>query len=279
MKPLPPVLPAPLFAPLSDAFVGLLRSLAPADWERPTVSTRWNVRQIAAHVLDGQLRRLSFQRDAWPVPPPDRPIETRADLVKFLDGLNAGWVSVAARLSPRVLTDLLERAGRETGEMAAGLDPFAPALFAVTWAGDSESPLWFDLARDLTEHWHHQQQIRLAVGAPLLLEPRFSVPVFDTFARALPVAYAAADAPPGATVTVAIAAPVGRAYTLTRGERAWTLAEGAPEAPHARVDLDGEAAWRVLTGGLPPDAGRARARVTGDERLAAPVFRSVAIMK
>ena len=279
MRPLPTVAAAPLFGPLSEAFVGLLRSLSPADWERPTVSAHWNVRQIAAHVLDGQLRRLSFQRDAWPVPEPDGPVKTRADLVRHLDGLNAGWVSVAARLSPRVLTDLLEHAGREVGEMAAGLDPFAPALFAVSWAGDTQSPVWFDLARDLTEHWHHQQQIRLAVGAPLLLEPRFSVPVFDTFARALPVAYGEMDAPIGAAATLAIAEPVVRAYTLARGERGWTLAEGAADAPDARVDFDGEAAWRVLTGGLPPAQGRARARVTGDERIAAPVFRAVAIMK
>jgi hypothetical protein len=92
MRPLPTVLPAPLFAPLSDALVSVLRALAPADWERPTVSARWNVRQIAAHILDGQLRRLSFQRDAWPVPEPDRPIASRSDLVRYLDGLNAEWV-------------------------------------------------------------------------------------------------------------------------------------------------------------------------------------------
>jgi uncharacterized protein (TIGR03083 family) len=279
MTPLPPVLPAPLFAPLSDALVGVLRSLLPQDWERPTISARWNVRQIAAHVLDGQLRRLSFQRDGWPVPAPDRPVETRADLVRYLDALNADWVHVASRLSPRVLSDLLERAGRETGEMAAALDPFAPGLFAVAWAGDAASPVWFDLARDLTEHWHHQQQIRLAVGAPLLLEPRFSVPVFDTFARALPVAYGETDAPPGATVTLTIAPPVSRAYTLARGARGWTLGDGAGDAAGVRVELDGETAWRVLTGGLPPGEGRARAKVAGDERLAAPVFHAVAIMK
>jgi uncharacterized protein (TIGR03083 family) len=279
MRPLPTVLPAPLFAPLSDALVSVLRALAPADWERPTVSARWNVRQIAAHILDGQLRRLSFQRDAWPVPEPDRPIASRSDLVRYLDGLNAEWVKTAARFSPRVLTDLLERAGRETSEMAAALDPFAPALFAVAWAGDAESPVWFDLARDLTEHWHHQQQIRLAVGVPLLLEPRYSVPVFDTFVRALPLAFGSTQAPRGATATVTIAPPVSRSYTLVRAADGWTIEEGAADAPDARVDFDGETAWRVLTGGLPSAEGHLRARVSGDERLAEPVFRAVAIMK
>ena len=185
-RPLSPTLPAALFTPLSDAFVALLRGLAPADWERATVSAHWNVRQIASHVLDGQLRRLSFQRDGWPVPAPDRPIAGHEDLVRYLNSLNASWVDVARRFSPRVLIDLLEQAGRATGDMAAALDPFGPALFAVAWAGETESPLWFDLARDLTEHWHHQQQIRLAVGAPLLLDAWISAPVMDAFARAIP---------------------------------------------------------------------------------------------
>jgi uncharacterized protein (TIGR03083 family) len=276
---LAPTLAAPLFEPLSDALVGLLRSLSPADWEKPTISARWNVREIAAHVLDGQLRRLSFQRDAWPVPLPDAPVASREDLVRFLDGLNTSWVAAARRLSPRVLVDLLETAGRETGAMAAALDPFAPALFAVTWAGESASPVWFDLARDLTEHWHHQQQIRLAVGAPLLLEPRFSVPVLDTFARALPHAYRETPAPDGAAVAVEVAPPVRRTWALARAGGRWALAEGEPDVPAARITLDGESAWRILTGGLPPEEGSRRARVSGDDRLAAPFFRTVAIMK
>lgn len=63
-RPLAPTLPAALFTPLSDALVALLGGLEARDWERPTISARWNVREIAAHVLDGQLRRLSFQRAA-----------------------------------------------------------------------------------------------------------------------------------------------------------------------------------------------------------------------
>jgi uncharacterized protein (TIGR03083 family) len=278
-RPLSPTLPAALFTPLSAAFVALLRGLAPSDWERATISAHWNVRQIASHVLDGQLRRLSFQRDEWPVPAPDRPITGHEDLVRYLNSLNASWVDVARRLSPRVLTDLLEQAGRATGEMAAALDPFGPALFPVAWAGETESPLWFDLARDLTEHWHHQQQIRLAVEAPLLLDSWISAPVMDTFARALPHAYRAAPASEGASVAIAIATPVDRRYALLRTQGRWTLEEGEPATPDARIALDGESAWRIFTGGLPHAEARARAAVTGDDALAAPFFGVVAIMK
>lgn len=34
----------------------------------------------------------------------------------------------------------------------------------VSWASDGPVPLWFDMARELTERWVHQMQIREAVG-------------------------------------------------------------------------------------------------------------------
>ena len=33
-------------------------------------------------------------------------------------------------------------------------------------AGEAVSANWFDVAREFTERWHHQQQIRLAIGGP-----------------------------------------------------------------------------------------------------------------
>ena len=65
----------------------------------------------------------------------------------------------------------------------------------MAWAGESESQSWFDVARELTERWHHQQQIRLAAGAPPLDDPRWSGPVFETFLRALPFRYRDTAAP------------------------------------------------------------------------------------
>jgi hypothetical protein len=34
----------------------------------------------------------------------------------------------------------------------------------VAWAGEAESKNWFHVARDYSEKWHHQQQIREAVS-------------------------------------------------------------------------------------------------------------------
>jgi hypothetical protein len=152
----------------------------------------------------------------------------------------------------------------------------------VSWAGEARSAAWFDLARDLTEHWHHQQQIRLAAGIPLLLDPRYAVPVMDTFARALPFAYRDVAAGNGTSVEVAIAPPVDRLYALRREGRRWLLEEGPAEgagSPQARIALDVESAWRIFTGGIPRDEAKRRTVVSGDGALAAPFFDVVAVMK
>jgi hypothetical protein len=84
------------------------------------------------------------------------------------------------------------------------LDPFAPAVFNVSWAGEKQSLNWFDTARGLTERWHHQQQIRLATNRPSLLEPELYRPVLDCFMRGLPYLYGDVEAPRGTLVLVQV---------------------------------------------------------------------------
>jgi uncharacterized protein (TIGR03083 family) len=285
--PLAPTLAQDLFLPLQEELLGVLRGLPAGAWDLPTSSRRWRVREIAAHILDGQLRRISSQRDGHAPPPPTTPIRGHDDLVRFLNDLNASFVETSRRLSPRVLIELLEWAAPRLEATARGTDPHGAAVFAVSWAGETRSAAWFDLARDLTEHWHHQQQIRLAAGIPLLLDARYAVPVMDTFARALPFTYRDVSAPDGASVEIAIALapPLERVYLLRREGGRWLLEEGpadataGAQAPKARISLDGESAWRIFTGGLAREEARRRATVSGDETLAAPFFDVVAIMK
>src|SRR5688572_6408472 len=154
-----------LFRPVSTACVALLRGLTPADWERPTVAGTWFVRDIVAHLVDLTFRRLSFHRDRMAPPPPPRPMNSERDFVDFINELNAQWVSAARRFSPRVLTDLFESASMDLADWFEALPLEAPALFGVSWAGEQVSEGWFDIGREFTELWHHQEQIRMAVSA------------------------------------------------------------------------------------------------------------------
>ncbi len=277
--PLAPTLVQDLFLPLQEELLGVLRGLPAGAWDLPTTSRLWRVKEIVAHILDGQLRRISAQRDGHVPPPPGTPIRGYDDLVRFLNGLNAGFVETSRRLSPRVLIELLEWAAPRLAETARATDPFGFAVFAVSWAGEARSAAWFDLARDFTEHWHHQQQIRLAAGIPLLLEARYAGPVMDTFARALPFTYRDVAASDGESLEIATQSPVDRVYALRREGRTWLLERGPADSPKARIAMGGETAWRILTGGLSREEARRRTTVSGDERLAAPFFDVIAIMR
>ena len=49
IEPLKPILTAHLFPKLDGMLIELLRSLAPEDWEKPTVSPKWKVKDVASH--------------------------------------------------------------------------------------------------------------------------------------------------------------------------------------------------------------------------------------
>src|SRR5215212_9835378 len=69
LRPLEPLWLVDRFPPLHRELLTLLRGLGPDDWDRSTVCALWSVRDITAHLLDDDLRRLSFHRDAHPPPP------------------------------------------------------------------------------------------------------------------------------------------------------------------------------------------------------------------
>ena len=173
-----PVLVLDLFPAERAALVALLEALPLDDWFRPTVAGDWTVKDIAAHLVADDLGRVSNQRDEHRQPwvPDDEPL-SRSSTAATPNGSRR-----CAGLSPRILRSLLEFGGQETQRLFESVDPFALGS-PVDWAGPQPAPNWLDLARELTERWHHQQQIREAVGAPLLNDEIFLRPVLATFAR------------------------------------------------------------------------------------------------
>jgi uncharacterized protein (TIGR03083 family) len=277
MEPISPLYAADLLPPLHQELIRLLRGLSLEDWERPTVAGQWQVRDVAAHLLDIDLRKLSVNRDGH-LPAPAEPIRSYEELVRFLNGLNAEWVGAARRLSPQVLIELLSFTGPLITELVTSLPPHEPSAFPVGWAGESESENWFDIGRDYTERWHHQMQIRDSVGAPLLLERRWLYPLLDLSFRALPHAYRNIHAPSGTAVTVRITGEAGGAWSLVRDGDRWQLYRGAAPDSAAMVALDPDSAWRLLYNALPASQARQSARTEGDTSLAEPLFAMRSVM-
>ena len=63
-EPLEPIFTAHLFPGLEARLIELLRSLAPEDWEKQTLAPKWKVKDVAAHLLDTQVRKMA-RRAAW----------------------------------------------------------------------------------------------------------------------------------------------------------------------------------------------------------------------
>jgi len=237
-----------LFAPLHGELMSLLRGLKADDWEKPTVARAWRVRDVAAHLLDTQLRRLSGQRDGHRLPL-DRP------LIDYLNHLNATWVDAARRFSPRVIVELLDGTGRTFSAFIETLPPHERAYITVAWAGESESQNWMDIGREYTEWWHHQMQIRDAVGAPLLLDARWFAPLLELSVRA-------------------IRPPVPLRFVVDE----YSFALGPDGAPAATVRTDADSAWRLLYNTLSREEIAARVIIEGDVDAAGAILGARSVM-
>jgi uncharacterized protein (TIGR03083 family) len=234
-----------LFPPLEQKLLELLRSLSPEEWEARTVAGKWTVKDVAAHLLDGSMRTLSMSRDKYFGEDPG-PIHSHQELVQFLDRLNADWVQAMKRVSPSLLVSLLEITAMPFQQHLASLDPMGKALFAVGWAGEEESLNWFHIAREYTERWHHQQQIREAVNKPGIMTAGLYHPFLQTFMMALPYTYRHTQAPQGSLVTITITGEGGGSWHIIKKQQ-WEFTDSINRTPDAHTIIDGIIAWKLFS--------------------------------
>jgi uncharacterized protein (TIGR03083 family) len=270
-----PILCAPLLRHVDAKLIQLLRDLRSEEWGRQTVAPEWRVRDVAAHLLDTVLRKLSMVRDHFFVE--QLQIRSAQDIIELVNRLNREGVTVYRRLSPPVLIEMMDMACRQSADFHESLDPFATAAFNVSWAGESTSLNWFDTARELTERWHHQQQIRHATDRPGIMTPELCHPVLDCFVRGLPYAYRDIDSPPGTTLQLDIAGDCGGRWLLSKQHSGWAFASSA-DSPAAAVVIPQEIAWRVFTKGIDRKEAIAHSSIEGNTTLGERVFHLTAIV-
>jgi uncharacterized protein (TIGR03083 family) len=231
-----------------DDLLALLDGLADDEWTAPTDAGHWRVKDVGLHLLDDDLGWLSRGRDG----DTSGLLPTEGDyreFVRSLDAKNERWVAGAMGLSRRVVVDLLRWSAGEVNDYYASIDLEGPS--GVIWASSATVPRWFDLCRDLTERWVHQQHIRDAVGQPGE-HHRFLPEVLCTFVWAFPHQYDA-EAPTDTAVQIGLG--TGGTWHLVRSSRAWVLARGPAPKPAATLDLHETIAWRQLMGlPVPGDA-------------------------
>ncbi|AXY73016.1 maleylpyruvate isomerase family mycothiol-dependent enzyme [Paraflavitalea soli] len=265
-----------LFPVLDQKLIELLRSLTPEEWNLPTVARLWTVKDVAAHLLDTHLRTLSIARDGYMGDPPGD-IRSDKDLIGYLNRLNADWVSASKRISPAVLTDLLAVNCPAASAYMATLDPSEKAIFSVGWAGEEVSYNWFHIAREYTEKWHHQQQIREAVNKPGIMTQELYHPFLDTFMRALPFTYRHTGAPLGTVIQVTLTGIGGGHWYLVKNAQ-WELIAQPTDTPAAHTTIDGNVAWKLFSKSWRRKEVAAYVSVTGDQQLGEVVLDMVSVM-
>jgi uncharacterized protein (TIGR03083 family) len=261
---------------VDEKLIDLLGSLTASEWDLQTIAPLWKVRDVAAHLLDTTLRKLSLVRDKWQVEAVD--IHSSQDLVTLVNHLNREGVTVYRRLSPQILIDMMKVACEQSASFHESLDPLAPAAFPVSWAGEVTSLNWFDTARELTERWHHQQQIRLATNRPGLMTPDFYGPVLDCFMRGLPHHFRDVEAPIGTALLLEITGECGGFWCLARGLAGWSLAKPSSGDFAVRVTIPQELAWRLFTKGINRDSARGQVEIRGNRDLGERVLHMTTIV-
>lgn len=271
-----PIQTVHLFPVLDQLLIDLLKSLSPDDWSKPTLAKLWNVKDIAAHLLDGNVRALSskhqFANDDLPN------INSYQDLVNYLNQLNATWVQSMKRVSPPMLTQLLQVTGKQYSEYIASLNMFETAKFPVAWAGEEQSLNWFHVAREYSEKWHHQQQIREAVNKKGIMHRELFYPCIATFMYALPHTYRNVQAKEDTLIEVTISGEAGGNWYLQRGDINWILKADKNKPTDCEVIISPDIAWKLFTKGITPGFALEKSTITGDIKLGEPIFNMVSVM-
>lgn len=260
------------------SLLAILDSLTPDEWQQRTPCPGWTVHDLVLHLLGDDFGVLSILRDGHVAPLPS---ESAASLARAIDELNESWVRAASgRLSPRMLRGLLAWSGDETHVFFAAVPYDAPSAMGVSWAGTAPSPHVLEVAREYTERWLHQQQLREAVGRGTLADPILSRVLLQALAHCLPVAYAGTDAPDGAAVRLAITDFPTLSIGLRRDGAGWRIVPGRDiREPDCAIAAPGDPLWRAWTTNGTPAELRAHATVDGPTpELAEPLWHARAII-
>lgn len=266
-----------LFPVLDRMLIELLKSLTDDEWNAQTVAKLWNVKDVASHLLDGNLRSLSISRDDYFGEKAEN-IKSFQDLVSFINNQNNTWVNASKRLSPRIIIDLLEITGKQYFENLQRLDLLDNALFSVAWAGQDVSSNWFHIAREYTEKFLHQQQIRDAVDKQGLMTKELFYPFLDTFMFALPNTFKDVEAQDGTIVSVIISTEIGGRWNIVKTESGWVLNKDTSLISHSKVTIDPNTAWKLFSKSWTPKQVSEKVEIEGDQKLGEQVLKMVAVM-
>jgi len=152
-------------------FVGLLCELEPHDWAKPTDCTRWDVRQVALHVL-GATEANASPRELLHQFRAGLPLNREIESHHWVDGINEHQVRERQHLTPHQLIQRMNTAwpkavwGRRLAPPPLRWLP-VPFGAPIGW-----HPLTYLLREGFTRDvWMHRIDIARATGKELVQTP------------------------------------------------------------------------------------------------------------
>jgi Mycothiol maleylpyruvate isomerase N-terminal domain. len=252
-----------LFPKINEKLITLLKSLDNNEFNNPTQFPDWTVKDICAHLLDTSMRRLSFDRDGY-VSQENIVLNSYNDLINHITNLADRWALAFSNVSVKILIELIEGYQNELYQYFKTLNLFETSYFPVSWAGEEQSLKWFDIAREYTERWHHQMQIRDALGKEPLYERELYYPVLNTFMRALPYHFRNIRKEEGYVLCVIISGSAGGSWFLEWSDKV-ELATNPRNDIRTEIIIPQENAWKICTRWI--DRSAYIMTVNGDEAL------------
>jgi hypothetical protein len=135
-----------------------------------------------------------------------------------------------------------------------------------------------EVARQYTEQWLHQQQMRDTMGDLGLLTRELFHPLLDIFMRALPHTFRDVYAEEQTSVCVTVNSEIGGTWSVIRNRGKWHLTEETIVSPTASVAIDPDTAWKLFSKSWRLNDTQDRVTITGDEQLAQIALSMVAVM-
>ena len=263
-----------LFPEMRAELLRILNSLTNEQWNLPTACDGWSVKDVALHIYGDDVGYLSRHRDKDGV---TFVTDSFEELVALINEKNDLWVRANRYLSKRMLLTLLEKTGVELHAYLRTINPHEGS-HPVSWAGNSEAPMWLQIARELTEYWMHHQHICEALGMDSLKNRKFLHPVLSTFVHALPRTYASVQAPESTIMELSVTGEAADSWFVRREGNSWSLCDEVDSTPNATVTMSDDTAWRMFTKGISYEDVKARATITGNKALGLVMLNSVAIL-
>ena len=262
---------------LDKKLIELLAELSEEEWEAQTTARLWKVKDVASHLLDGNLRGLSMSRDGYFGTKAEK-LDSYHDLVDFINSMNMSWTTAARRLSPQILIKLLESSGEEYYQHLKILDPFEKAIFPVAWAHHQSSPNWFHIAREYSEKFLHQQQIRDALDNKEIMIKELFYPFIDILMYAFPCAFSDVDAARGTVVSIEISTEIGGIWSIVKSDNGWSLKKNIEVTPDASLVILPDIAWRLFSKSVIPKDMLDSIVIKGDRDLAMQAMKIISFM-